>query len=278
MNAIPPCAITGTNGYVGGAIAARFETCGAHILRLSRSSGYSLEHPPSPSDFAGRAAETLIHCAYDFSVTSWADIRRVNVDGSIRLFDAARRGGVQRIVFVSSLAAYDGCASLYGRGKRLVEHAVLERGGQVIRPGTVFGPAPRGIMGALTSQVATRRWIPVIQHPRSLHLAHEEDVIALVATLAGTGGDAAGPGVWRASGPRAWTLHELVAEMAQRSNRRVRLLAVPWQFVWGALATAERLGQRPAFRSDSVLSLAHPVPPDQFASLRVSPDHTFRDF
>ena len=278
MNAIPPCAITGTNGYVGGAIAARFESLGAHILRLSRSSGYSLAHPPSPSDFAGRAAETLIHCAYDFSVTSWADIRRVNVDGSIRLFDAARRGGVQRIVFVSSLAAYDGCASLYGRGKRLVEQAVLERGGQVIRPGTVFGPAPRGIMGALTSQVATRRWIPVIQHPRSLHLAHEEDVIALVATLAAAGGDAAGPGVWRASGPRAWTLQELVAAMARRSHRRVRLLPVPWQVVRAGLATAERLGLRPAFRSDSVLSLAHPVPADQFASLRVSPDHHFRDF
>ncbi len=278
MTEVPPCAVTGPSGYVGGAIANRFEELGVPVWRMSRASGYTLAEPPLPSAFTARRIQTLIHCAYDFSVTSWADIRRLNVEGSLRLFEAARRGGVRRIIFVSSLAAYDGCVSLYGRGKRLVEHELLEAGGQVVRPGTVFGPAPRGIMGALTSQVASRRWVPVLQHPRSLYLAHEEDLTRLTMTLAAAEEYATNNGVWRASGSRAWTLVELVAEIARRSGRHTRLLPVPWRLVWGALATAERLGRRPGFRSDSVLSLAHPMPLDQLASLRVAPDHPFRDF
>ena len=40
------------------------------------------------------------------------------------LLDAARAAGVGRVLFVSSISAYDGCRSAYGRGKLRVETAV----------------------------------------------------------------------------------------------------------------------------------------------------------
>lgn len=69
--------------------------------------------------------------------------RRLNLDGSVLLFDAARRAGVRRVVFLSSRAVYDGIApgqplvetaelhpsSLYGEIKRLAEQVLADMSG-----------------------------------------------------------------------------------------------------------------------------------------------------
>ena len=54
--------------------------------------------------------------------------RRSNLDGTIRLFEAAAMAGVRRVVFLSSRAVYDGVAS----GTRLTER--LE-----VRPNSLYG-------------------------------------------------------------------------------------------------------------------------------------------
>lgn len=195
----------------------------------------------------------------------------------VQLFEAADRDGVRRIIFISSLAAYDGCASLYGRGKREVEKAVLARGGHAIRPGTVFGPRPRGMMGSLSAQITKKGWVPVIRHPRALYLAHEDDLANLVARLAaGELPSATVP--WLAAGSRAWTLEELLQEIARRAGRAIQIVPLPWRLVWGGLRVLEGAGFKPSFRSDSVLSLAHPIPPAQMTRLHVSPLAPFRNY
>lgn len=274
----PLWAVTGTGGYVGGVIARVLEEQGVQVRRLSRTTGFSLEASAPPAvAFADGRVQVLVHCAYDFSATTWANVRRVNVDGSLRLLDAAHRGGVGRIVFVSSLAAYDGCVSLYGRAKREVEHAVSNRGGYSIRPGTVFGPQPRGIIARISAQALRGRLVPVIQHPGALHLVHEDDLAALVSSLA-TSEVPPGTTPWLAAGERTWSLEALLLETARRAGRRVRTVIVPWRLVWGGLKGLEILGLRPSFRSDSVLSLTKPVPPEQLACLQRFPLIRFRDY
>lgn len=72
-----------------------------------------------------------------------ARFRRLNLDGTVRLFDAARRAGVRRVVFLSSRAVYDGLApeeslvetaalrptSLYGEVKLLAEQVLKDMSG-----------------------------------------------------------------------------------------------------------------------------------------------------
>jgi len=72
-----------------------------------------------------------------------ARFRRLNLDGTVRLFDAARRAGVRRVVFLSSRAVYDGIApglplgetaelrptSLYGEVKLLAEQVLTDVSG-----------------------------------------------------------------------------------------------------------------------------------------------------
>src|SRR5271170_6288677 len=111
------CAITGSNGYVGGCVKNYFEACGWEILELtrqpkenSRGVKFQLGEEIQPQAFAG--VDALVHCAYDFKRLGWDEIHAVNIVGSRKLFQAARAAGVGKIFCISSISAYDGCRSL----------------------------------------------------------------------------------------------------------------------------------------------------------------------
>jgi nucleoside-diphosphate-sugar epimerase len=57
-----------------------------------------------------------------------AGFRRLNLDGSVKLFETARRAGTRRVVFLSSRAVYDGLSP----GTELTESLVL-------RPDSLYG-------------------------------------------------------------------------------------------------------------------------------------------
>jgi NADH dehydrogenase len=277
----PVAAVTGAGGYLGGAVARTLEARGFSVLRLSRAGGdgfpaYRLESPPAPGEFASREVAALIHCAYDFTLRDPEDVRRVNVDGSLRLFEAARDGGVEKRVFVSSLSAFDGCVTDYGRAKRAVELDVLRSGGAVVRPGMIYGGRTGGIMGKIASQILSRRVVPALSHPGALYATHVEDLASCLADLAaGTAPLGARP--LFCAGKRPWSLPEIVAATAEAAHRDVSVARVPWRLVWLAMKAAETAGLRPAFRSDSVLSLGHLMPPDELGRMD-APARAFREF
>ena len=91
----------------------------------------------------------LIHCAYDMTLRQPDQIRQVNVDGSATLLRSAAERGVERIVVLSSMSAYDGTEQLYGRAKLDIERLTLDVGGAAIRPGLVYGPDAGGMAGTL---------------------------------------------------------------------------------------------------------------------------------
>ncbi len=237
-------AVTGAGGYVGSRVAASLRVTGAEVRELTRASGFRLEG--SVPDLSG--IDGLVHCAWDFSARSAGEIQRVNVEGSRRLLHAASEAGVERIVFVSTLSAFPGCRSLYGRAKLAVEATVRSLGGQVIRPGLVWGPEPAGLYGALT-RIAQLRVLPMIGGSKRLHLSHEDDVAALVGALL-AGERLEQPVV--AADLEPLSLEEILGRIA---GRRPLLIPIPWRLAWLGVRTLELAGLRPAFRSDSVVSL-----------------------
>jgi len=70
---------------------------------------------------------------------------RSTVEGSIRLLRMAKAAGVGRIVFISTISAFTGARSRYGRAKLQVESVCRELGGIILRPGLVFGDSPGGV-------------------------------------------------------------------------------------------------------------------------------------
>ena len=152
-------ALTGASGIVGGFVLRAARAVGHDVTVLGRGTGYRLGDAP---DLSGQ--EALIHCAFAHEPGRYrggegkdpVSFQHANLTGSIRLFDAAADGGVDRILFLSSRAVYDGYpdgtaltddlpprpANLYGEVKAQAEAHLhgLPLHGTAIRATGVYGP------------------------------------------------------------------------------------------------------------------------------------------
>jgi nucleoside-diphosphate-sugar epimerase len=270
-------AITGASGYVGSMLASHFEGAGWTVTRLVRTPNrtdstmvpFRLGEELAPDTFRSRQIDALVHCAYDFRPVKRIDVHRINVDGSIGLLAAARTGGVERIVVMSSISAFTGCRSIYGQTKLAIEAAAATVGALVVRSGLVYSDGPStggGMFGSLATSVQ-RGLVPLIDggtHPQ--YLIHEEDLWNLVKGFCD--GELINPGrPVVAASPRAWPLSALLAVLARRQDRHPRFLPVPWQPVWAGLRLAELAHLPVQYRSDSVISLVYQDRNPDFNSL-----------
>lgn len=258
------CAITGTSGYVGSCVADRLASAGWEVRALCRSGGdrkrsgfeeahFELGGAIAPEALAG--ADALVHLAYDFGMNRWIDIERVNVEGSRRLFAAARAAGVDRVVYVSTTAAFPETKSLYGRAKLESERAALHAGFAVVRPGLVWGPNGAAMFGALQRAVARLPLVPVpVPEDLELHLVHEDDLAALVEAMLDRWPTSAGR-LYVAASPDSLEFGALLRSLALKAGKRPKFVRLPWRLVQFGLSSLERIGFRPPFRSDSLLSL-----------------------
>jgi nucleoside-diphosphate-sugar epimerase len=267
-------AVTGANGYVGGRILSHLRSGGIEAIALVRR--------PDPGDERARryalgeqldrslldGIETVVHAAYDVSAQG-ADIRTVNVSGSLPLLDGlAERGG--RLLLISSLSAFRGCRSQYGHAKLELERAVLGRDGIVLRPGIVFGADAGGLFGAMVKALSGRALAPMIGGgTQRLFVTHDEHLSKLVqAVLAGE---------MRAERPllaaheAPTTLRAIAEQIACSGGRRLRVIPFPPLLVQLGLRCGEIAGVGLPFRSDSLRSLLNPIPLDQVAALAGSP-------
>jgi nucleoside-diphosphate-sugar epimerase len=266
----PRLGVTGASGFVGSRIVDRLKRQGTAVVQLGRQPAagerrFDLREAVSPRLLAG--VDVLVHCAYDFRPHRWEDVRRVNVDGSLRLFAAARAAGVQRIIFLSSISAFDGCRSLYGRAKLMVEEEARRTGGIVIRPGLVFddGP-PGGMVGAIGKLIAATPVVPLIGGGRQVfYLCHGEDLTRLIHTLATTSSPFDAP--ITAAHTEGRPFRDILLALARRARRRVVFIPVPAAPTLAALRLLERAGVSSRLRSDSLISLMNQNPMVDFAPL-----------
>jgi len=267
------CALTGARGYVGSRLRAHLERAGWRVIPWTRQAepgtaavAFRLGDPVDPSLLQG--VHALIHCAYDFGPRRWEDIATVNVAGSGNLFAAAQNAGVKSVVFISSISAFTGCRSLYGRAKLSIEDSARYINAFVLRPGLVYGDHPGGMFGRLVAQVRGARFVPILSGGRQTqYLVHDEDLGNLVeGCLAGRVG--AGTGPIPISHEQEWELKEILSQIAQALNRPVSFVPVPWRLAWLGLKGLELAGGRTGFRSDSLISMVYQNPAPSFALLR----------
>jgi nucleoside-diphosphate-sugar epimerase len=271
-------AVTGASGYVGGAIARQLEQGGHTVLRLSRRvcSGpwqrFALGDDPSAIDWDG--IDGFVHAAYDFSPRTWEEIEACNVLPSQALFSSAREAGVRHLVLISTLSAFDGCRSLYGKAKKAMEKDAQTVGATVIRPGLVWGDAPGGMMGALDGLVSRLPVVPYLCGGGALrqYLVHEQDLAASVVAWATREPEHEPIPV---AHPAPVAFRDLLSEIAKRRNLRRLFLPVPWPCAMAALKLAEACGIPLPFRSDSLTGLVHG---SRHVAFRHDPTSTLRAF
>jgi nucleoside-diphosphate-sugar epimerase len=270
------CAVTGTTGYVGSRISEYLAGYGWTVFEFARRPShhppggpihvsFQLESPVEPAIFQVNGIRVLIHCAYDFRLVKWDDIHRVNVDGSIRLLQAAHEAGVDKIIFISSISAFEGCRSLYGKAKLEIEKVAAAFGACIIRPGLVYGSRPStGMFGSLQRAAAKSPLLPLIGSGKYMqHLIHEEDLCEFVLKMCCT--ECAFPGSpITAASPQGWRIRDLLQALAAPHFSKIRFLPIPWRVIWLGLKIQELLGVAPPFKSDSVVSLVWQNPNPDF--------------
>lgn len=173
--------VSGANGFVGRALGRALIDAGHTVTGLVRQPGGCAEGVQEwvhdSKDFAGVAdawpqglkpdcvvhLAARVHVMHDDAADPDAAFRATNVEGTLRLAEAASRNGVLRFVFVSSIKAVaetDGGRPLreddpvhaedaYGRSKREAEQALIRYGDEsgldvvIVRPPLVYGPQVR---------------------------------------------------------------------------------------------------------------------------------------
>ena len=249
-------AVTGAGGLVGGALARALEASGRRVRRLGRRPGetpWTLAAPVDQSALAG--AEALVHCAWDFSQTRAAGVFKVNVDGSAALFKAARRAGIRRILFVSSVSALPPCGSDYARAKRAAEEACSAEGGVSARPGLVWSFPPSGLFASLERLAGAMPLLPVFDGGRQpFFTVHAEDLAAALTKLLGVPDSSFAPPPALAH-PDPVAFADLLKKLAARRGKSLAALSVPGALAFAGLRALEAVGLRPPFRSDSLRGL-----------------------
>jgi UDP-N-acetyl-alpha-D-quinovosamine dehydrogenase len=147
--------VTGSGGFIGGHLAPALAAAG-HELRASVE-----------------GCDAVVHLAnIAHASASPAELRRVNVDGSIALAKAALAAGARRFVYLSSIKAAHP-VDAYGRAKAQAERALLQINGLdvvILRPPLVYGPRVKANFLALMRAI-DRGWpLPLasIRNRRSL--------------------------------------------------------------------------------------------------------------
>jgi nucleoside-diphosphate-sugar epimerase len=240
-------AITGAAGFIGRALVRRFESDGCAVRPIVRR-----DFESGSVDRLVDGADVVVHAAGATRAPTTARLVASNVALTARVIDAARRGGVGRLVFISSQAAAGPSPSLdkavtedampspiepYGRTKLDAERLVRDSGLSfaIVRPAAVYGPYDRDFLPMF--RLAARG---IAIHPGNrdqwISIVHVDDVARGVA-LASAHADAVQRTYFLANDtPVRWG--ELFAAAGQSSGRTVRGdIEIPlWMMKMAAIA------------------------------------------
>jgi dihydroflavonol-4-reductase len=273
--------ITGASGFLGSAIAHAARAAGYRVRVLARASSLRQNldqrdeqalgdiRDPQAVGPAMRGVRFLVHAAADYRL--WArrpdDILRSNVDGTRVVMEEALRGGVERIVYTSSVATIEPregaladesgrlpaerAIGAYKRSKVIAERLVEDMIERAALPAVIVNPStpigPRDIKPTPTGRIiveAARGRMPGFVDT-GLNLVHVDDAAAghLAALARGRIGER------YILGGENVPLREMLAEIARIVGRSAPRLRIPipavYPFALGAELWAHWSGREP---------------------------------
>ncbi|AZS42026.1 hypothetical protein CVS54_03388 [Microbacterium oxydans] len=214
-------AITGGTGFVGRNLAERLDDA----VVVSRRSGVDITDVEALiRSFEG--CDAVAHCAGINREIGDQTFRRVHVDGTRAVVEAARRAGVKRIVLVSFLRARPDCGSGYQESKWQAEEIVRASGipHTILKSGMIYGPGDH-MVDHVTKAVRTLPffWTVGYRERTARPVPVEDAVDVLVAALEGR---IAEPTI-AVLGVDEVTLGEAIRRIARVAGRRPAYIPVP---------------------------------------------------
>ncbi|GAA2942651.1 complex I NDUFA9 subunit family protein [Microbacterium luteolum] len=223
-------AITGGSGFVGRHLAERFDDA----VVISRRNGVEITDVDALAA-AFEGCDAVAHCAGINREIGDQTFRRVHVEGTRVVVEAARRAGVRRIVMVSFLRARPDCGSGYHESNWEAEEIVRASGipHTILKSGMIYGPGDH-MVDHVTRAVRTLPlfWTVGYRERTARPVPIDDAVDVLVAALEGRIPD---PTV-AVMGVDEVTLGEAIRRIARVAGRRPAFLPVP---VWTVRVLAQ---------------------------------------
>jgi nucleoside-diphosphate-sugar epimerase len=251
--------ITGASGFIGSALVRAFAAQGWRVIGAGRTQppelpdgvewrSYDLAWSTLPDEFFD-GVDAIVHGAV---MKHGADAHSfdINVAAGKLLLDRAQQRGIERIAFLSSLAAHDRALSQYGKHKYILEQYYAEHNALVIRPGLVLGNG--GLFASMVTYLRSHRFVPLIGGgTQPLQTIYIGDLTATVVQA--IEGDLCG--TFTAAELESVTYRRFYAELCDRLSVKPLFIPVPFWVADAALSAAQRLGVRLPIDRDNLLGL-----------------------
>jgi nucleoside-diphosphate-sugar epimerase len=179
--------ITGSTGYIGGELAALARAQGHEVVELGRAAGWRIGAAVPPGMFD--RVDAVIHLAHSWAVEEGApEEANPNIDGAVRLAEAAVQAGVKRFVFASSTSSRSNALNVYGRTKFRIEDRLSRSAAaaavRIARIGLVYGGPRTAMYGLMLKLSGLSPVLPMIGLSREVQPIHVEEVGEGLLTLA----------------------------------------------------------------------------------------------
>lgn len=254
-------AVTGANGLLGLPLCEDLQSRGWTVRALARRpeafglpgiEALPCELPDGCDARHLEGADVVVHCAYSTTAQSREEAKRVNEEGTRNLLDASRQAGVDRFVFISSLAAEPDGPAYYARSKFRLEQLLDTSRDLALRPGLILAIEGHGRFRTMGEAMRKTGFMPLFGGGHQpFHTVHVDDVCEALARAL----DRELTGVLTVAEPEPLTMRQFLEQMAERLDVRCRFLPLPFGPALLAIRMIEALRLPFPLQSESLLGL-----------------------
>lgn len=180
-------AVTGATGYIGNALLDTIKNSGFTPIALSRKKitsfcdwlPYDLNQQVVilPEDIS-----CVVHLAMNFNLELEID-QKNELESAVRIVRATEKIGA-KFIYLSSQTAVQNASTAYGKTKWEIEQIVIASGGEVIRPGLVYGGKRSGLFSQLVDIVSKYPLIPNFIPSPKVQPIHVQDLCDAILSVA----------------------------------------------------------------------------------------------
>jgi nucleoside-diphosphate-sugar epimerase len=247
MSKQPVILITGASGFIGSRLVEHFHRKGWTVIAAMRGTPsqfgdgvlyyhWDLAGIPQPDMLSG--VDYLVHCAY-MKYDSSSESDKINIEGTRNLLDLARKSGVRRNIFLSSMSAGADALSHYGKQKFMIEKFFSSKADTVIRPGLVLGNG--GLFSEMSKFIREKRIVPLIDGGRQpLQTVYIDDLVAAVDSAL----EKELPGTFTVAETLPVPYREFYRALAEMLKVKAKLIPVPSWLVSAGISVLGGLGMK----------------------------------
>lgn len=246
--------ITGTKGFLGSYLSKYLKSQpNTKIYELSSS----INKIDKKYYFIGnkineeilRDTDVLILCAHDFKKKD----KYFQVNGFKIIFNQIRKLSLNiKIIYISSLAAFNKSETTYGKSKYLMEQGIIDKSGIIIKPGIIYGDKNiNGLINKISDFTNKYSIVPYFLNLNSkIYLTHIEDLCFVINKILINEKS----GIFFCASLKNYTFKQLIIKFS--SNKKIILIPLLWQFVYYIIKLLEIFRIKKIFKTDSILNLA----------------------